>query len=323
MKVSVALITYNHEKFIAESIDSVLKQEVDFDYEIVIGEDSSTDATRRIVTDYQKKHPEKIRSLLREKNLGMNRNFAETLQACSGEYIALLDGDDYWSSPHKLQKQVDFLENHPECVMCFHDVTVLFEDGKQEAWRHLSSKSKEFFTVEDVLKGNFIPTGSALFRTGLVQKFPEWFYGLRLGDWPLFFFLAQHGKIGFINELMGVYRIHAAAAWSAKSKILRTDAVGKTYEHFEEYVSGHSDLARNKNIMNILAGRYFDLAYFYEANGYLVQAKHYALKCLRLYFFLHGTLRRPLAKILMKLYLPELYRLRLKLLCHEVVLRKT
>lgn len=108
MKVSVLMITYNHEKFIAQAIDSILMQQVNFDYEIVIGEDCSTDGTRAIVIQYQKEYPDKIRLLLPEENLGMHKNFVQTFRACQGEYIALLEGDDYWTSPRKLQKQVDF-----------------------------------------------------------------------------------------------------------------------------------------------------------------------------------------------------------------------
>ena len=125
MKVSVLTITYNHEKYIAQAIESVLIQEVNFDYELVIGEDCSTDKTREIVIDYQRKYPHKIRLLLNEKNLGMHRNFAQTYHACRGQYIAVLEGDDFWTSPHKLQKQVDFLDNNPDFAICFHNMQVI------------------------------------------------------------------------------------------------------------------------------------------------------------------------------------------------------
>ncbi|MEM6399437.1 MAG: glycosyltransferase family 2 protein, partial [Cyanobacteria bacterium P01_D01_bin.116] len=113
--VSVSLVTFNHEKFIAQAIESVLLQEVDFSYEIIIGEDFSSDKTREIVIEYQKQYPDIIRLILPEENLGYygQKIFVQTLQACRGKYIALLDGDDYWTTPNKLQQQVDFLDNHP------------------------------------------------------------------------------------------------------------------------------------------------------------------------------------------------------------------
>ena len=123
MKVSVTIITYNHEKFIRKTLDSVLMQKVNFQYEIVIGEDCSTDNTKKILLEYQNKHPGKIRLLLAENNQGLVRNFMQTYRACKGEYIATLDGDDYWISSRKLQKQVDFLDRHGDFSMCFHPVT--------------------------------------------------------------------------------------------------------------------------------------------------------------------------------------------------------
>ena len=111
VKVSVAMITYNHERFIAQAIESVLMQQTDFAVELVIGEDCSTDGTRAIVRDYGERYPERIRLLLPEHNLGMMPNFVATLKACRGQYVASVEGDDYWTDPHKLQKQVDFLES--------------------------------------------------------------------------------------------------------------------------------------------------------------------------------------------------------------------
>src|SRR6266478_2690508 len=123
MKVSVLMTTYNQEAFIAQAIDSILMQEVGFDYEIIVGEDASSDRTREIVLEFQKRHPNQIRVLLRDPidaerdraaGVGGKRGFVNGLQACQGKYIALLDGDDYWTDIHKLQKQVDFLESHPD-----------------------------------------------------------------------------------------------------------------------------------------------------------------------------------------------------------------
>ena len=109
-KVSVFMITYNHEKYIAEALDSILMQKTDFDFDIVIGEDCSTDATRRIVLEYSRKYPDKIKLLLHNVNVGFISNMMYVLEACTGKYVAMCEGDDYWTDPFKLQKQVDFLE---------------------------------------------------------------------------------------------------------------------------------------------------------------------------------------------------------------------
>jgi predicted O-linked N-acetylglucosamine transferase (SPINDLY family)/predicted SAM-dependent methyltransferase/GT2 family glycosyltransferase len=217
MKASILMITYNHEEFIAQAIDSVLMQEVDFDYEIVVGEDFSTDNTRRIVMDYQRKYPEIIRLLLPDHNLGMLTNFVNTYKACEGEYIALLEGDDYWLSASKLQKQVDFLDQNPEYSICFND-TIIIEhdkDGKPEIFPHRSSA--ETCTIQRLLSDNFISTPSVMYRAGFVKEFPDWYYEQGMGDWSLHILTAQHGKIGYIDEVMSVYRVHHGGLWSSAS----------------------------------------------------------------------------------------------------------
>src|SRR5436190_4362149 len=128
MKVSVLVTTYNHEKYIAQSLDSVLMQETNFDFEIVIFEDCSTDATRGIVIAYQKRYPGKIRLRLPDRNQCSNKPFAEEFEAAPSPFIAIMDGDDYWTSPRKLQKQVEFLDAHPECALCFHNALRIYED---------------------------------------------------------------------------------------------------------------------------------------------------------------------------------------------------
>jgi glycosyltransferase involved in cell wall biosynthesis len=185
MKVSVLLITYNHERYIAEAIDSVLMQEVSFDYEIIIGEDCSIDATRDIVTGYSSRFPDKIRLVLSEKNAGECSNIARTLRACRGEYIAMLDGDDYWTSPRKLQKQVDFLENNPEFTIYCHNAISIYEDGSREAYMFNPDCQKEISTIDDLWTGNFIATCTAMLRREPVSHLPAWYCDLKWGDWPL------------------------------------------------------------------------------------------------------------------------------------------
>lgn len=224
-KVSVLITTYNQENLITQTVDSVLMQVVDFDYEIVIGEDASSDRTREIVVELARQHPEKIRVLLRdpevanrERHLAGKMNFLQALQSCRGEYIAILDGDDYFTSPHKLQKQVDFLDAHPECMICFHNVRAVYADGSQGGENLCPADQKEITGIEQLLWGNFIPSCSIMHRREPVLQLPDWFFTAKVGDWPLNIFRAQYGKIGYLNEVLSAYRVHAAGAWSLRKR---------------------------------------------------------------------------------------------------------
>ncbi len=126
------MLVYNHEKYIATALNSILMQNVHFDYDIVVGEDCSTDNTRKILLEYKKKYPDKFKLILHNKNVGAINNQNITMKNCTGKYIACLEGDDYWSDPNKLQKQIDFLEANPEFSFCFHNAYVYDEDTRTE-----------------------------------------------------------------------------------------------------------------------------------------------------------------------------------------------
>jgi glycosyltransferase involved in cell wall biosynthesis len=125
------MITYNHAPYIAQAIEGVLQQKTNFPFELVIGEDCSTDGTREIVFEYQKKHPDIIRVITSDENVGAKKNGLRVLKACQGKYIAFCEGDDYWHNPDKLQKQVDYMESHPECGMLFADCDAYYQRSKK------------------------------------------------------------------------------------------------------------------------------------------------------------------------------------------------
>jgi glycosyltransferase involved in cell wall biosynthesis len=239
VKVSVAMITYNHERFIAQAIESALMQQTDFEVELVIGEDCSTDGTREIVRAYGERYPERVRPLLHEHNLGLNghNNVRATLKACRGEYVALLEGDDFWTDPHKLQKQTRFFESHPECVICFHNVARIYEDGDRDSTNLCPADQKEISSIEDLLVTDFIPTCSTLFRRGLVSELPDWVSSLKMSDWPFLILNAQHGKIGYINQVMGAYRIHAGGAWSSLDNVPQLRACIEMWGHINSHLN--------------------------------------------------------------------------------------
>src|SRR5437899_12856070 len=153
MKVTALVTTYNHGNYIAQALDSVLMQKTNFEYEIIVAEDCSIDRTRSIVLDFQRRDPERIRLVLPAENLGSagNRVFAQAFELAQGEYVALLDGDDYWTSPKKLQKQVEFLGTHPECVLCFHNALRIYEDGSSATFPQNYASQKRIINLRYIV----------------------------------------------------------------------------------------------------------------------------------------------------------------------------
>ena len=235
--VSVYMITYNHERFIAQAIEGVVMQKTEFPYELVIGEDCSTDNTRAIVESFARKYPDVIRFLPSEKNLGMYSNGNRTLKACRGKYIAVCEGDDYWVRPDKLAKQVDCLEKNPDIAVCFHNVLVQYEGGEFQPYPYYTGnttanligihdvKPPECSNVNRLLRGNFIQTPSVMMRHIFLNGMPGWLAGLALGDWPVFVLAARNGQIWYIDEIFAVYRVHSGGVWSCVAIEKRSDAV--------------------------------------------------------------------------------------------------
>ncbi len=182
-------------------------QATDFDYEIVISEDCSTDETRAIVREYVANHP-RIRARYSARNLGAARNFVDGYRACRGEYIALLKGDDYWTSPEKLKKQADFLDRHLECSMCAHGVIKVAESGRSS--RRVRRELKEVSKLDDLILDNFICTCSAMLRKQAFHDYPNWVYDAPSSDYALWVHAACHGDIGYLKECLATYRAHGA-----------------------------------------------------------------------------------------------------------------
>jgi glycosyltransferase involved in cell wall biosynthesis len=225
MKLSVCLITYNHEKYIAHALESVLAQKTDFRFEVVVGEDCSTDRTGAIVSEYARRYPDVVRVLAAPSNLGLKgkRNFLRTLAACTGEYVALLEGDDYWTDPDKLRRQVALLEAHPGAPFCFHPAR--HEDGKGRVLATFPEPREGAFTPDDLLRQNFVPTCSSVFRRALFSGFPEWVPEDVSGDWLVHLLLALHGPFLMHPNTMAAYRVHGTGAWSSLGVIDQLNGV--------------------------------------------------------------------------------------------------
>jgi len=278
MKVSVCMLSYNQEKFIAQAIESVMMQETKFGYELVIGEDCSTDRTRKICIAYQEKYPDRIRLLLRENNLGMMQNFVQTLLNCTGQYVALLEGDDYWTSPHKLQKQVDFLDTHPDYAICFTRSLAFAEDSRREPYYIPPPEyQKDTLTIEDLLRVNSITTCSVMFRNGLLDTFPDWFFSLEMGDWPLHIMNAQRGKVGYIHEVMATYRIHDSSYYSSRSVIRNL----LNNVNFYRVINAHLNFEYQLLICKMLAQTYQSISGQYLLEKDAANARNYALESMK------------------------------------------
>jgi len=218
MKVSVFMMTYNHEPFIAQAIESVLAQDTPFDLELVIGEDQSADGTRRICEEYRSRFPDRIRLLPGDRRIGQMRNFARTINACRGTYIAKLEGDDYWIEPKKLQMQAEFLDNHPDVVLHYTNA-VAFDEGQPEKRQVMIAPGERepFIGVEDLVRGNQVVTQTCMYRNLAPWNLPPLFLKGTQGDWPFFCLLARHGKIAFTDEVTGAYRRHGGGVFTRRS----------------------------------------------------------------------------------------------------------
>jgi glycosyltransferase involved in cell wall biosynthesis len=223
--VSVAMVTYKHRPYIAQALDSVLAQRRDFPIEIVISDDCSPDGTAAVIDDYEKAHPGLFRRLDPPQNVGMNANFSRVWQACTGKFIAFLDGDDWWHSPDKLATQVAFMERHPECTISGHLCESQNLVGENSARQGLTEQP-ELFDAEDLIAGvSSLMTPSVMCRGGVVPRVPDWAMSMGFLDLPMFLLHATRGRIGFINQPLSTYRVHSGGVWSSKSTMAGLDCL--------------------------------------------------------------------------------------------------
>ena len=276
--VSVCIMTYNHVNYIKDCLDGILMQITNFDFEILLGEDNSYDGTREICVEYAQKYPDKIRLFLhhRENNIKINGsptgrfNFLYNLYSAGGKYIALCEGDDYWTDPYKLQKQVNFLEGNEEYGMCAHDVKTIYEDDWKAEKTNRFNKPIDNATFVDLIDNHFIPTNSLIFRNHLIKKWPEWLSSPNIisGDIPLELMLAFHGKLKYFFDEMAVKRINEGGVTADKSRKLK-------YKHFkfEMYCNlNHYTKKKYKKILRTKANHLFPRVLYYA-----IKNKHFKL----------------------------------------------
>ena len=232
--------SYNHGPYIEAALDSVLRQEVPFPHEILVGDDCSTDETPRIIDRLCAAHPGRIRLASPDRNLGANGNalFVRLLNEVRGEYVSILDGDDYWLEPQKMKRQVECLDNHPDASMSWHLAfndyptrgLVPYEDNFEY------DKTRVSFTGDDLLFENFIPTCSVVFRRNRLHV-PSNFMDVPAADWFMNVLLGEQGHLIALRERWGVRRVHPGGVISMKTHVAKVrfniDQVRFIDSHFQ------------------------------------------------------------------------------------------
>lgn len=258
--VTIASTTYNMEAYIGEAIESWLAQETSFPIEIIISDDGSTDGTCDVVRSYIDKHPN-IR-LISTGHIGKMPNFIRSLKESKGKYIALCDGDDYWIDTHKLQKQFDFMESHPEFSECFTNSYVINtwsgekKVAKTQIWDEATTEGLLKHRDNDNVQMSPGHTSTFFFRNQFIQEYPKWMYGDVMTDFPLYMLMSRYGKAKFINEITSVYR-HRLDGVSSKNYSFERNTRRRIYVYKNVNRDFHYKFRR---IINpIIADYYFSL----------------------------------------------------------------
>ena len=221
IKLSIVCLAYNHKAFIRKALDSIIMQKTNFPYEVIIHDDASTDGTADIIREYEKKYPNIIKPIYQTENqwsIGKNIGREIVFPQVRGEYVLSCESDDYFTDENKLQKQIDFLDTHPDYSICFHPVTVKYEDKTQPDEVFPSNnllKELGEISFDSLLRCNFMQTNSVVYRWRFhkdsLSLLPDY---ILPGDWFLHLLHAQVGKIGFLPDIMSVYRKHQGGVWS-------------------------------------------------------------------------------------------------------------
>lgn len=283
LKVAVYMITYNHEDYIVQAVESIMMQETNFKYKLFIGEDCSTDNTRAICKELKEKYPQQIELFLQNSNIGASNNARQIFKLCfesKAKYIAMLEGDDYWTDPYKLQKQVDFLEANPDYVLCFHQVNILKTDGS--IVDDFITKVPENYETQETFAqlGNYIHTPSVVFRN-TIKEFPYEFELSPIGDYFLYVMLSEIGKFKYLEEKMAVYR-YGVGMHSTISKIKMAKA---NFKLFTLLLSYSNNQKINKYFLERQLGAFDKLEYLvrkeYEEGFVLNNVFFKAIKSLK------------------------------------------
>jgi len=238
MKVSVLIKAYNHERFIAAAIETAASQQTCFPFEVVVGEDCSTDGTRAAALAAAAKHPDKVRVLVRPRNLGNMANLLDTFRHCRGEYIAWLDGDDYWVARDKLARQVQLLNANPRFVISATNAAVVDTAGNVVR-PHYKRTGNRIFQLRHLMQRGRAPTSSLLIRRRVFEELPANFAEFAIADWPLQILGLRHGAMHYDGTVTTAYRRHGGGLWAAADLTKRHQTQLRMYRLLAEHLPSH------------------------------------------------------------------------------------
>lgn len=249
------LVCYNQEPYIKEAVESIIVQEIPVDFEIVVADDCSTDRTTEIIEQTFSQHQRSYIRIDAKHNLGISKNYKRGFAACRGEYIAVIEGDDYWDDPMRLKKHIEFLDNNPNCVLSFNRIKIYYQDKDlliTQSWNH--PDNVEFITPNMMARKNRIGNLSAcVFRTSALQKLRPDIYDLGIADWMLGMALGEYGGLAKLKEPTSVYRVHDKGKWSGRSKKDKFSRLINTtipkYDKFLDYQYHEEFEAYKKDIL--------------------------------------------------------------------------
>lgn len=243
MVVTVYCLVFNHEKYIRNALDGFVNQKTNFDFQVIVHDDCSTDNSALIIKDYAEKYPNIIKPIFQHENQyskgkDIKREFIFPL--VQGEYIAVCEGDDYWCDETKLQKQVDFLENNPEYIACAHDTEIIeMSSGKKR--RMFNNDEDHDISLENIVSGNFFHISSVMYRSKVINTFPPFFEKAKsFGDVPLALNLYINGRIRYLGKVMSVYRHGTQGSWSYRNEYDMHSRVN-SYQQYIDMLKSFND----------------------------------------------------------------------------------
>lgn len=254
--VSVSCIAYNQKDYIAQALDSIVAQQTRFGFEILVHDDASTDGTADIIRRYAEDYPDLIKPVFQAENQhskGLRVGTTFNLPRAQGKYMAYCEGDDFWTDPLKLQKQVDYMEQHPECSFCFHVVQVVNRQGNPTRQLMRPYHENQSVPIGDIIEGGgrFLGTNSTVYRRELMKQPPEFYLRAPVGDFPLVLYLATQGTVYYFDDIMSAYRAGVPGSWtnsmaSSREKQLKVrKGMIEMINAFDEY-TGHEYAASIK-----------------------------------------------------------------------------
>lgn len=242
-EVSVLVITHNQDRYVRQALDGVAMQKTSFDVEVVLADDYSQDSTLDILKEYRANNPH-VRLLPSERRLGITLNYKRGFDACRGRYVAVLEGDDFWISPRRLELLSAFLRRHAECSFCFHRFIRLDEASGGATVHPAFGPEAEsgFFTASQLARGNFIGNFSAcMYRRDVVADLEPGLWSMKVREWLFNVVVARRGSIGYVPEILSVYRAHPGGIWSQKAPAEQRAALLKLIETYDKYLEFEFD----------------------------------------------------------------------------------